>query len=97
MRRWFVLFCIGWTGVCSGAHLPNTLPLALGMSPRDAATALGVPIVRVATRSGAEIYTTDRDAGVPGYPVGERLFLQFRGGALTGWKYDWRVLPHWPF
>ena len=93
----FVLFCIGWTGVCGGAHLPNTLPLALGMSPQDAATALGTPIVRVTTRSGSDVYTTDRDAGVPGYPVGERLFLQFRDGALTGWKYDWRVLPHAPF
>jgi hypothetical protein len=97
MRRLFVLFCIGWTGVCGGAHLPNTLPLALGMSPQDAATALGVGIIRVETRSDTVIYTTDRDAGVPGYPVGERLFLQFRNGALTGWKYDWRVMPHWPF
>jgi hypothetical protein len=51
----------------------------------------------VTSRSGSDVYTTDRDAGVPGYPVGERLFLQFRGGALTGWKYDWRVLPHAPF
>ena len=83
--------------MCGGAHLPNTLPLALGMSPQDAATALGVGIIRVETRSDTVTYTTDRDAGVPGYPVGERLFLQFRNGALTGWKYDWRVLPHWPF
>ena len=97
MRRLFVLFCIGWTGVCGGAHLPNTLPLALGMTPQDAATALGVGIIRVETKSDTVIYTTDRGAGVPGYPVGERLVLQFRNGALTGWKYDWRVLPHWPF
>jgi len=97
MRRLLVLFCIGWTGVCGGAHLPNTLPLALGMTPQDAATALGVGIIRVETKSDTVIYTTDRGAGVPGYPVGERLFLQFRNGALTGWKYDWRVLPHWPF
>jgi hypothetical protein len=52
----FVLFCIGWTGVCGGAHLPNTLPLALGMSPQDAATALGTPIVRV-TRAPAPMST----------------------------------------
>jgi hypothetical protein len=97
MRRLFVLFCIGWTGFCGGAHLPDTLPLALGMTPEDAATALGVGIVRVSEQSDSVIYTTDRDAAVPGYPVGERLFLQFRHGTLTGWKYDWRVMPHWPF
>jgi hypothetical protein len=41
--------------VCGGAHLPNTLPLALGMSPQDAATALGVGIIRVETRSDTVI------------------------------------------
>src|SRR5688572_16950284 len=77
----------------------NIVPLAFGMTPNEASTALGAPLVYVAGRPGSEVFVAQRNAGVPGlYPVAERLFLQFRRGSLTGWKKDWAVTrPFWLF
>lgn len=70
----------------------NIVPLAFGMTPDEAAAALGAPLVHVAGRPGSEVFVAERNAGIPGlYPAGERLFLQFRRGGLTGWKKDWAV------
>ena len=81
---------------CSGAQASNVLPLAFGMTPQQAANALQSSLVYLRGRPGAEIFVTQRDAGVPGfYPTDERIWLQFRRGTLTGWKMHWRVRKGW--
>ena len=91
MSKISALACIGWI-TCGGAG-SNVAPLSFGMTPDEAATALGLPLTRVAGRGPSAIYRTEGNAAQPGfYPLRERLYLQFRRGALTGWKYDWRVL-----
>ncbi len=88
-----VVFWLGWLcSIAMGGQFSNVAPLAFGMTPDQAAGALGAPLVYVRGRPGAETFVAERDAGVPGlYPVGERIFLQFRRGGLTGWKKDWAV------
>jgi hypothetical protein len=96
MRRFVVVACICWLSLCN-ADAPNTLPLAFGMTPDEAASALGSPLNHLAGRRGADVYVADRNAGIPGfYAAGEHLFLKLRQGRLTGWKYDWRLFPHFP-
>ena len=95
MTRIITLLCLLFMPLGS-AHAANALasnvaPLAFGMTQQQASDALGAPLTYVAGRPGNEIYFTVRDARVPGYPVGEALVLQFRRGALTGWKKDWRA------
>jgi hypothetical protein len=98
------LIALSWLAG-GGAHASNILPpsniapLVFGMSPEEAAAALGTRLVYVSGRPGAEIFLAERDAGVPGfYPVNFRIFLQFRRGGLTGWKKDWAVTrPYWLF
>jgi hypothetical protein len=76
----------------------NIAPLAFGMTPDQAAVALGVPLVYHSGRHGSEIYLAYGSAGVPGfYPVESALALQFRKGRLTGWKKDWQLRRPWPF
>jgi hypothetical protein len=83
------LACAGWLTV-PGADPPSTLPLAFGMTPQDAATALGTPLVYDHGRPGSEVFVATRPAHIPGfYRVDRRVFLQFRHGCLTGWKNDW--------
>jgi hypothetical protein len=82
------------------ARLPssNVAPLAFGMTPGDAANAIGSPLVAIKGRRGNEVFVADVDAGVPGlYPVGARLYLQFRHNRLTGWKIDRRLVSGWLF
>jgi hypothetical protein len=72
------------------ATLSNNTPLAFGMGPDDAARALGVPLNYVKGRPGNEIFLAFRDIGGSGlFPHRHRLYLQFRGGRLAGWKGDW--------
>jgi hypothetical protein len=69
-------------------NLSNNIPLAFGMSAEDAASALGVPLTHVSGKGGNEVLAAVRPS--PVYINREaRLFLQFRGGRLTGWKGDW--------
>jgi hypothetical protein len=76
----------------------NTVPLAFGMTPDQASTALGVPLVYHSGRGGSETYVAHGSAGVPGfYPVDSALALQFRKGHLTGWTKEWRLRRPWPF
>lgn len=97
-RILLTLFALGWFAA-GNAHASNIAPLAFGMTPAEASVALGAPLVYVRGRPGSEVFVAERNAGVPGlYPVGERLFLQFRRGGLTGWKKDWAVTrPYWLF
>ncbi len=76
----------------------NLAPLAFGMTPQDAAIALSASLDYVRGRPGSEVFVAGREAGVPGfYPVGERLYLQFRRGRLTGWKTDRGLRRGWLF
>jgi len=93
MKSVVALTCAGWLTV-PGADPPSTLPLAFGMTPQDAAVALGAPLVYHHGRRGSEVFYATRPAHIPGfYPVHRRVYLQFRKGCLTGWKSDWSE-PH---
>jgi len=68
--------------------LSNNIPLVFGMSAEEAASALGVPLEHVSGKPGNEILAAARPS--PIYMNRDaRLFLQFRGGRLSGWKGDW--------
>jgi hypothetical protein len=70
--------------------LSNTTPLVFGMDAETTARALGTPLHYVSGRPGDEIWLTFRNHGGSGLlPRRDRLYLQFRGGRLTGWKGDW--------
>jgi hypothetical protein len=87
--------------ICFAAYCgrpDNIVPLAFGMTPDQAAVALGVPLIHHSVRRGAAIYVAHGSAGVPGfYPVDSALALQFRNGRLTGWKKDWQLRRPQPF
>jgi len=96
MRRFVVTACICWLSLC--AETPNTFPLAFGMTPQEASVALRSPLREIEVRRDTTIYAADGNTNIPGfYAVGEHLYLKFRKGSLTGWKYDWRLRPHFPF
>ncbi len=96
MRRFAASLWICLAAYCGQPD--NIVPLAFGMTPDQAAIALGVPLIYHSGRQGAEIYLAHGSAGVPGfYPVGSALALQFRKGRLTGWKKDWQLRRPWPF
>lgn len=70
--------------------VPSHQPLAFGMSVDEVTAALETPLVLVGGRPGQEIYV----ANLPGgqlFPRGDRLFLKFRKGHLSGWKGDWAI------
>jgi hypothetical protein len=93
MKSVAALACAGWLTV-PGADPPSTLPLSFGMTPQDAAAALGAPLIYDHGRPGSEVFVAMRPAHIPGfYRVDRRVFLQFRRGCLTGWKSDWSD-PH---
>jgi glucose/arabinose dehydrogenase len=69
------------------ATLSNNTPLAVGMGVEDTAQALGTPLKYVSGPPGDEIYLAFRDTGM--FNHHDRLYLQFRGGRLAGWKGDW--------
>jgi hypothetical protein len=72
------------------ATLSNNTPLAFGMHTQEAAGALGTPLTYVSGRRGDEIFLALRHNGGSGlFPRDDRLYLQFQGGRLTGWKGDW--------
>jgi hypothetical protein len=64
--------------------------LMFGMSPEEAATALGVPLTYVRGPAGDELFLAIPN--VKGNALSIRsdgLYLQFRRGRLMGWKGDW--------
>ncbi|MDQ8730184.1 hypothetical protein [Bradyrhizobium sp. LHD-71] len=58
------------------------------MSAAEAAAALGVPLDYVSGSPGNELLAAARPNPVY-FARDARLFLQFRGGRLSGWKGDW--------
>ena len=97
MRRLIPSFCACWLAWCAG-NSPNTAPLAFGMTPQQAAAALGMPLNHLSGRGGSQIYYAVGPEGIPGfYPTDTALALQFRRGRLTGWKQDWSLRRPWPF
>jgi hypothetical protein len=84
-----------WAVYC-GPYDSNAWPLAVGMTPREASTALGLPLAYLSGPRGAEIYLAGGSAGVPGrFPVDGKIELQFRRGHLTGWKQNFSLLKPW--
>jgi hypothetical protein len=70
--------------------LSNLTPLAFGMNVDETSRALGQPLHYVSGRPGNEIYLGFRNLGGSGLiKHHDRLFLQFRGGRLAGWKEDY--------
>jgi len=69
--------------------LSNHTPLVFGMSADDAAEALGQPLSYVSGQPGNEIFLVIRNVGARWSFRDDPLYLQFRGGRLTGWKADW--------
>jgi hypothetical protein len=96
LGKFLAMACVAWSAwdaLCAPPRT-NTMPLTFGMTPQDAATALGASLVYVAGTPGNEVFRAEHEVGNPGlYPTDERLYLQFRRGTLTGWKGFWRVRP----
>jgi hypothetical protein len=66
---------------------PNNAPLVFGMDVEEVSRTLGVPLRYVSGRRGNEIYLAIRDtSGIILFSRRDPLYLQFRGGRLTGWK-----------
>lgn len=77
----------GWTFTAPG------IPLQFGMSPGEAAQALGVPLDYVRGRPGNELYLALPNVkGAIFASRSDGLYLQFRKGRLTGWKGDWGTI-----
>ena len=96
MKRIVASLWVCWAAYCG---LPsNTVPLAFGMTPEQAAIALGVPLIYHSGSRGSETYLAYGSPGIPGfYPADSAIALQFRKGQLTGWKKDWRLRRPAPF
>lgn len=76
------------------ATLSNHVPLAFGMNPAEAASALRTPLIYVRGRRGNEIYLAASNIGGSlFFPRRDHLYLQFRRDRLTGWKGDWNLDP----
>jgi hypothetical protein len=96
MKRVVASLCICWAAFCGTQS--NIVPLEFGMTPAQASSALGVPLVYYSGGKGSDIYVAYGSPGIPGfYPVDSALALQFRNGQLTGWKKDWRLRRPFPF
>jgi hypothetical protein len=75
--------------------LQNNAPLQFGLTPDEAATALGAPLVYVKGRPGHEVFAATVSGGNFFWRT-DTLFLQFRKGRLTGWKADRRIVGGLP-
>ncbi len=72
------------------AKLSDIRPLAFGMDVEQVSAALRQPLQYVSGPPGNEIYLALRNLGGSGLiNHHHRLFLQFRGGRLAGWKEDY--------
>jgi hypothetical protein len=87
--------CLCWAAYC-GPYDSNAWPLAFGMTPQEASTALGMPLTYYSGPPGSAVYLAGGPAGVPGrFPVDAAITLQFRRGHLTGWKNNWSLPRPW--
>jgi len=83
-------------GLSCGSYDSNGWPLAVGMTPQEASTALGLPLTHYSGPRGAEIYIADNSGGMPGrFPVDGVIELQFRRGHLTAWRENFHMLKPW--
>jgi hypothetical protein len=76
-----------------GTPTPPNIPLAFGMTPDQAAQALGVDLLYVRGHTGNELLVALPN--VKGATLASRsdaLYLQFRHGRLSGWKGDWGTI-----
>jgi hypothetical protein len=93
LRQAIVWGCVGWLSSCPNFGVrSNNLPLAFGMTPQAASYALGAPLTPVATgRHGSSILYAEDTAVTTMFTVAQRqrLWMQFRDGRLSGWKYEW--------
>jgi len=72
------------------ATLSNTTPLRFGMDAWNVEAALGAPLTYVSGSPGNETFAVMRMVNGDGFLFRkDPLYLQFRGGRLTGWKGDW--------
>ena len=102
MRLLLIIACVCLFGACA-AHAgqrgyPATYndPLVFGMTKKEVARLVDAPLIYLSGARGSERYLVERPASVPGfYPVDTRIVLQFRRGALTGWRRDWQMRPYW--
>jgi hypothetical protein len=72
---------------------PPNIPLTFGMTPEQAAVALGVQLLYAGGRPGDELLLALPN--VKGATLAKRsdgLYLQFRHGHLSGWKGDWGTI-----
>jgi len=75
------------------ALTPPSIPLVFGMNPEQVSQALGVQLYYVRGRPGDELLLALPN--VKGAALASRsdgLYLQFRGGRLSGWKGDWGTI-----
>lgn len=64
--------------------------LMFGMTPEEAASALGVPLTYVRGRTGEELFLVIPNVKGSALSIrSDGLYLQFRRGRLAGWKGDW--------
>jgi hypothetical protein len=72
---------------------PPNIPLTFGMTPEQAAVALGVELLYAGGRPGDELLLALPN--VKGATLAKRsdgLYLQFRHWRLSGWKGDWGTI-----
>ncbi len=70
--------------------VPSGAPLMFGMSEDEASAALGVPLSYVRGSRGNELLLALPNVKGSALTIrSDGLYLQFRGGRLTGWKGDW--------
>jgi hypothetical protein len=95
VRRIVASIGLCWAAYC-GSYDANAIPLAFGMTPNQAAAALGVPLTYYSGLPGFEILLARGSAGVPGtFPADATIALQFRHGRLAGWKPNWSLPKPW--
>jgi hypothetical protein len=79
-----------------GTSLSFAGALTFGMSPEEAATALGVPLTYVRGRAGNELFLAIPNVKGSALSIrSDALYLQFRRGRLAGWKGDWGTAKPW--
>jgi len=77
----------------SVTRTPPNIPLTFGMTPEEVSQALGVQLIYVRGRPGNELLLALPN--VKGAALASRsdgLYLQFRGGRVSGWKGDWGTI-----
>jgi hypothetical protein len=88
-----ILALTAWLPARAQQLTPPNIPLSFGMTPDQAAQALGVQLQYVRGRPGDELLVAL--PSVKGAALASRsdgLYLQFRHGRLSGWKGDWGTI-----